>query len=73
MGRDYLIGHSYFMCDGLSEGLVREVWRYQIEPLLHEYFVGTPERVRTEFGLEALIRQAKGLPDDGADEEAASE
>ncbi|MFW6438132.1 MAG: McrB family protein, partial [Armatimonadota bacterium] len=60
MGRDYLIGHSYFMQPGLDEDLINEIWRYQIEPLLHEYFIGTPERVRDEFALNRLIRRAKG-------------
>lgn len=62
VGRDCLVGHSYFMQPGLDETLVREIWRYQIEPLLYEYFVGNPERVRDEFSLDPLIRRAKGEP-----------
>jgi len=73
MGRDYLIGHSYFMQPKLDEKLVREIWRYQIEPLLHEYFVGTPHRVREEYDLGHLIAQAKGQPEPDAAEEAPSE
>lgn len=59
MGRDFLVGHSYFMCDDLCEDLVREVWTYQIEPLLHEYFVGHDDRLKA-YDLAHLIATAQG-------------
>ena len=59
VGRDLLLGHSYFMKEGLDEEKLREIWRFQIEPLLQEYFVGSPERLE-EYDLEQLVARARG-------------
>ncbi len=58
VGRDLLIGHSYFMRPGLDEDAVREIWRFQIEPLLAEYFAGVPERL-AELDLDDMIWRAR--------------
>ncbi|MBD3292032.1 MAG: AAA domain-containing protein, partial [Armatimonadia bacterium] len=58
VGRHLLVGHSYFMRPGLDEQVVREVWRFQIEPLLEEYFAGVPERL-AELELDELIARAR--------------
>ncbi len=58
VGRHLLIGHTYFMAPGLNEERVREVWRFQLLPLLEEYFAGTPERL-AELDLDELIARAK--------------
>ncbi len=60
VGRDFLIGHSYFMHEDLSEETVRETWRFQIEPLLREYFVGQQSRL-DGYRLDELIAGAKGI------------
>jgi len=58
LGRHLLIGPSYFMRPGLTEELLREVWRYQLMPLLEEYFAGMPDRL-AQFDLEELMREAR--------------
>lgn len=58
LGRQFLIGHSYFMRGDLSESNLSEIWRFQLRPLIEEYFAGTPERVR-EIELDDLIWQAR--------------
>lgn len=58
VGRHLLIGHSYFMRPDLDERAVREIWRFQVEPLLAEYFAGVPERL-AELDLEDLIWRAR--------------
>jgi len=58
VGRHLLIGHSYFMRPSLTEDTVRDVWRFQLMPLLEEYFAGTPERL-DELDLDDLIARAK--------------
>jgi 5-methylcytosine-specific restriction enzyme B len=35
---DFLIGHSYFMEEGLTAGRLDMIIKYQIAPLLEEYF-----------------------------------
>jgi len=78
VGRDFLISHSYFMQEGLDEALVETIWRYQIAPLLHEYFVGSAERAE-EFRLEELVARANGItepaepPADAEESEADGE
>ena len=38
MGREYAIGHSYFMAKHLDKVKVQKIWRYAVHPLLEEYF-----------------------------------
>lgn len=58
VGRHLLIGHTYLMRPELDEDTVRQVWRFQLLPLLEEYFAGMPERL-TEFDINELIAQAR--------------
>lgn len=58
VGRHLMIGQSYFMRPGLDERAVREIWRFQIEPLLAEYFAGMPERL-AELDLDDMIWRAQ--------------
>lgn len=57
VGRHLLIGHTYFMRPSLDEQAVREVWRFQLLPLLEEYFSGMPDRL-AEFDIDELIAEA---------------
>ncbi len=69
VGRDFLIGHSYFMHEDLSEETVRETWRFQIEPLLREYFVGQQSRL-DGYKLDELIASAQGVEQPEGDAES---
>lgn len=58
LGRGYCIGHSFFCPKGLVEDVeawYREVLRFEILPLLEEYWVDEPERIENwKQVLEAL-------------------
>lgn len=58
VGRHLLIGHTYFMREGLTEDDVREIWRFQLYPLLEEYFAGAPEHLKS-IDIDELILQAR--------------
>jgi hypothetical protein len=68
VGRHLLVGHTYFMKPGLDEPAVRRIWRFQIRPLLEEYFAALPDRL-AELDLDELIWRARenGAPCEGAD------
>jgi len=72
VGRDFLIGHSYFMQEGLDEALVETIWRYQIAPLLQAYFVGNAGRAE-EFKLDELVAHAGGIAEPAEPQEDAAE
>lgn len=71
--RDARIGPSYFMPEDeeLSENRLREIWRYQILPLLEETHYGDGLDVQARFGFEAIRRKVQlsgislGIPDAG--------
>lgn len=57
LGPGYVIGHSYF-CQRDSQDAYDEAWytrivRYEIEPLLHEYWAESPDKVKKT--VEALL------------------
>lgn len=57
LGPGYVIGHSYF-CQRDPQDAYDEAWyarivRYEVEPLLHEYWAEAPEKVRKL--VEALL------------------
>ncbi len=58
VGRSLLLGPSYFMRDDLTEERLHEIWRFQITPLLEEYFAGMPGGPE-EYDLDRLIAQAR--------------
>jgi MoxR-like ATPase len=57
LGAGYVIGHSYF-CQRDPQDAYDEAWyarivRYEIEPLLHEYWAESPDKVKK--AVEALL------------------
>ncbi len=56
--RQYEIGISFFLVDGLSAHL-EDIWRMEIEPYLEEYFFDKPEKVN-EFRWEKVKESVRG-------------
>jgi 5-methylcytosine-specific restriction protein B len=52
-GEHLALGPSYFMKKGIDEAMLREIWRYQIEPLVDDLFFGEPKR-KARFGFDAI-------------------
>jgi MoxR-like ATPase len=54
--RDHQIGHSYFIqlkdaeTEEEAKGLLKEIWFYEIIPLLQEYFYDSPEKLVEVLG-----------------------
>lgn len=62
--RDLQLGPSYLMKDAAtSQSGLERIWRYDILPLLDDHFYGarTPERIREQFGLDALLARVGGI------------
>ena len=61
------IGPSYLMPgdEDLSEGRLREIWRYELLPLLEEAHYGEERDLEAEFGIDTLDRQ--GLESESSD------
>lgn len=61
--RDARIGPSYFMPkdQDLSEPRLREIWRYQLLPLLEETHYGDGLDVKARFGLDAISRKVDAI------------
>ena len=66
LGGDHLLlGPSYFMKPGLDEERLRDIWTYQIEPLIEDVFFGQTERINSyrfdavwaEFGSQSGIKE----------------
>lgn len=57
LGKGFCIGHSYFCVEGaISEDDVHSIARYEIEPLIEEYWFDEPDKVKTEIGkLESIF------------------
>ena len=57
LGPGYVIGHSYFCQrdprDAYDEAWYARIVRYEVEPLLHEYWAESPEKVKKM--VEALL------------------
>lgn len=49
LGKGKQIGHSYLLVDPESEQALVDTWRYEILPLLEEYFYGQLSRIRQEL------------------------
>lgn len=59
LGPGFMVGHSYFCVHGnsLSDADVENIVRYEIEPLLDEYWYDNPDKVRKwKQVFETLIR-----------------
>jgi 5-methylcytosine-specific restriction protein B len=52
-GLHLAIGPSYFMRDGIDEAILREIWKYQIQPLIDDVFFGEPEQ-QDKFGFDEI-------------------
>lgn len=51
IGIDYQVGHSYFMHDTMDAERLRHTWKYQLMPLLEDYFQDDPATLE-EFDLQ---------------------
>lgn len=60
--RDLQIGPSYLMKDSARDRIgLERIWKYDILPLLDDHFyrMQTPEQVRAQFGLAALLAKVE--------------
>lgn len=60
--RDLQIGPSYLMKNSARDRIgLERIWKYDILPLLDDHFYGvqTPEQVRAQFGLAALLAKVE--------------
>lgn len=55
LGGDHLaFGPSFFMRQGIDEDALRSIWRYQIQPLIDDLFLGDPDRA-ARFSLDQIL------------------
>jgi len=52
-GLHLAIGPSYFMRNGIDETILREIWKYQIQPLIDDVFFGEPEQ-QAKFSFDEV-------------------
>ena len=58
LGRGFRIGHSYFCDDGQEADAAKAIIRFEIAPLLEEYWFDDPDRADTEIRrLEDAVRE----------------
>jgi 5-methylcytosine-specific restriction enzyme B len=69
---DLALGPSYFMVQGLDETRLRRIWRYRIEPLIEDIFLGEPERSEP-FRFDNVWRHFQAVGGTAADEPANGE
>lgn len=61
LGRGFRIGHSYFCDDGSEDNAAQAIVRFEIAPLLEEYWFDDPGRAEAEIRrLEDAVREADG-------------
>lgn len=59
LGRGFRIGHSYFCDDGSEEDAALAIIRFEIAPLLEEYWFDDPTRAESEIRrLEDAVRES---------------
>ena len=59
LGRGFRIGHSYFCDDGSEDDVAQAIIRFEIAPLLEEYWFDDLERAETEIRrLEDAVRES---------------
>jgi len=51
LGKNYLIGHTFFMKDLMNQEILIRVWDRQIRPLIEEFFFDQPDEV-VQFRFE---------------------
>ena len=52
-GSHLALGPSYFMKDGIDEKMLREIWKYQITPLIDDLFFGEPTQ-QAKFAFDGI-------------------
>lgn len=55
---DHKIDHSYFI--NKSEGDLQDLWKYEIMPLIREYFYGDEDKIK-ECTLDKINEKIKNL------------
>lgn len=59
LGRsDLQLGPSYFMKRGLNEDLLKQIWRYSIEPFIEDQFFADPVQI-ARFRFDAVLARYK--------------
>jgi 5-methylcytosine-specific restriction protein B len=65
LGGDHLaFGPSFFMRRGITEEDLRDIWRYQVEPLVADLFFGDPQRAK-QFALDEILSELGPVAIDG--------
>ena len=72
-GRDMAVGHSHFMEKDLDEERLRQIWEFQIMPLIEEYLHLEPKgheefRLAAFLGDDAETAGAEETPEEEAEE-----
>ena len=62
--REHTIGHAYFMplLNNKSIGMLKQIFRDRILPLLQEYFYEDYNKIRLVFGNNAFINEENIIP-----------
>ena len=69
LGPQAQIGHSHFMVPDIDEAGLRLIWRHHVQPLLQEFYAGSPERAAAlEALLEKPLRPARSSPEKSSSE-----
>jgi len=60
LDRHHTIGHTFFMSSDMSHRRLKRVWKYQIQPLIEDYFFDSPDVV-DEFQLKTMWPSANSV------------
>lgn len=60
-GRHLVLGPSYFMRRNIDEAMLREIWEYQIRPLVEDLFFGDAE-TQKRFDFDMIWQAIVGSP-----------
>jgi 5-methylcytosine-specific restriction protein B len=66
-GDHLLLGPSYFMKKGMDEAQLRDVWRFQIEPLIEDVFFGETERIAS-YRFDVVWAEFADAPEETPDQ-----
>jgi len=59
LGKEYCVGHSYFMIKEIDKNKVEKVWKYAVYPLLEEYFFHNKSELEEfENDFKAFMKEA---------------
>jgi len=70
LGRHYQVGHSYLMRENLDKDLFQRIKRFDIYPLLEEYFFEEPDKLTALKSSEEAISAEGGETADEASDRA---